>query len=75
VLPTGTGLCRLQASPDFLVVGDYPPQQSWDICRSAPSQTDRDRMRTLPFPASDPLNGSGGALTRLWRPPQPEAAA
>lgn len=67
VLPTGTGHCRLQASPDFLVVGAYPPRQSWDICRSAPSQTERDRMRTLPFPASDPLSGSGGALTRLWR--------
>jgi uncharacterized protein YjlB len=75
VLPTGTGHCRIQASPDFLVIGAYPPKQSWDICRSAPSQTERDRMHTLPFPASDPLSGSGGPLTRLWRPTQPEPAA
>lgn len=68
VLPTGTGHCRLQASSDFLVVGAYPPNQSWDICRSAPSQVERDRMQTLPFPESDPLHGSGGPLTRLWRP-------
>ena len=70
VLPTGTGHCRLKASSDFLVIGAYPPKQSWDICRSAPSQTERDRMRTLPFPASDPVAGSGGPLTRLWRPAQ-----
>lgn len=66
VLPTGTGHCRMEASPDFLVVGAYPTKQSWDICRSSPSQSERDRMRTLPFPASDPLSGSAGPLTRLW---------
>lgn len=75
VLPTGTGHCRLQSSPEFLVVGAYPPHQSWDICRSAPSQFERERMRTLPFPLSDPLTGSGGALTRLWHPPLPGNSA
>jgi uncharacterized protein YjlB len=75
VLPTGTGHCRLHASSDFLVVGAYPPKQSWDICRSAPSQAERDRMRTLPFPADDPLTGSGGVLTKLWRLPTAESAA
>jgi uncharacterized protein YjlB len=68
LLPTGTGHCELQASPDFLVVGAYPRGQNWDICRSAPSPEAVERMRSLPFPASDPVFGSGGPMIRLWNP-------
>jgi uncharacterized protein YjlB len=67
VLPTGTGHCNLGSSDDFLVVGAYPPDQHWDICRRAPSDSDRERMRKLAFPASDPVSGASGALLRLWR--------
>jgi uncharacterized protein YjlB len=67
VLPTGTGHCNLGSSEDFLVVGAYPPDQHWDICRRAPTQTDQARMRQLGFPASDPVRGASGPLLNLWR--------
>lgn len=66
VLPAGTGHCRIDASSDYLVVGAYPPQQRFDICRDAPTAAMTREMRFLPFPASDPVAGAGGPLTRLW---------
>ena len=68
VLPTGTGHCRLEASADFSVVGAYPPDQNWDICRSAASPEAAQRMAKLPFPKSDPVGGPAGALMKLWQP-------
>ena len=67
LLPTGTGHCELKASSDFLVVGAYPPDQQWDICRSAPTPAAVGRMLNLPFPNSDPVFGRGGPMTTTWR--------
>jgi uncharacterized protein YjlB len=66
VLPTGTGHCKLDSSSDFLVVGAYPPEQAWDLCRAAPSPQAVQRMERLPFPNVDPVSGASGPLTKLW---------
>jgi uncharacterized protein YjlB len=67
VLPAGTGHCKVAADEHFLVIGAYPPNQHWDICRRAPDKETLARMSNLPFPASDPISGAKGELTRTWK--------
>ncbi len=66
LLPTGTGHCELSSTEDFLVIGAYPAGQHWDICRGQPNSAAVERMRTLPFPHSDPVHGADGPLLREW---------
>jgi uncharacterized protein YjlB len=67
LLPAGTGHCRLDASPDFLVIGAYPKGETWDICLTAPDAATLERMRKVVFPESDPVSGPDGALLKLWK--------
>lgn len=57
LLPAGTGHRCLGASDDFGVVGAYPLQQDWDVCRDAPDAQRLERIRTLPFPPEGPVGG------------------
>lgn len=67
VLPAGTGHKRIDASRDFLVVGAYPPGQEADIQTQAPTEEQLRTIKAIPLPATDPLEGPDGALTRFWR--------
>ena len=67
LLPAGTGHCNLGSSRDFLEVGAYPPGQDWDTCRKALAPAALNRLQVLPIPASDPVQGRAGALTRFWQ--------
>lgn len=66
VLPAGTGHCRTSASPDFLVVGAYPPNQTADIRTEAAGPIDLQTIRAVPLPLADPIEGIPGILTRAW---------
>jgi len=70
VLPAGTGHQRLIGSDDLLVIGAYPPEGTYNLCRGD-NPADRDRSLStipkVPVPASDPVLGKDGGLTMLWR--------
>jgi uncharacterized protein YjlB len=70
VLPAGTGHQRLSGSADLVVIGAYPPQGTYNLCRGD-NPTDREKaLTTIPhvqLPNSDPVGGKDGALTTLWR--------
>jgi uncharacterized protein YjlB len=69
VLPAGTGHQRLSSTTDLLVIGAYPPQGHYDLCRGTSVEHAR-ALTTIPLvppPQTDPLFGADGPLTRLWR--------
>lgn len=69
VLPAGTGHQCLAASPDLLVVGAYPPDGTFDLCRATPDAHARARttIPRVPPPKADPLYGADGPLIALWQ--------
>lgn len=70
VLPAGTGHQRLIGSDDFLVVGGYPPDGTYNLCRGDnPAERDKALVSIpkVPRPETDPVQGADGALQKLWR--------
>jgi uncharacterized protein YjlB len=71
ILPAGTGHQCLSASPDFSVVGAYPPGTKMQVTRPTPDNH-REALKTIPqvkLPKTDPVTGEDGALVRLWNRP------
>jgi uncharacterized protein YjlB len=69
VLPAGTGHQRIAASADLLVIGGYPGEGEYDLCRGSAREHARALVTIprVPLPRSDPLAGPDGPLMTLWR--------
>lgn len=69
VIPAGVGHKRLDASSDFTIVGGYPPGQSGAIACPGDIEVDEaaERIAALELPATDPVFGREGPLTKRWR--------
>jgi len=69
ILPAGTGHQRLTQSPDLVVIGAYPPNGKYNLCRG--SKADRTKalatIPKVPQPETDPVFGAEGPLMTLWR--------
>jgi uncharacterized protein YjlB len=68
VLPAGTGHFNAGSSADLLVVGAYPNGMRWDLRRGDPAERAEvlANIAAVPLPETDPVDGAGGPLTKLW---------
>ncbi|MFW5748680.1 MAG: cupin domain-containing protein [Chloroflexota bacterium] len=68
VIPAGVGHCRVEASPDFQVVGAYPDGQNWDLRTTDPDERAQaiENIRQVPLPHQDPVMGEEGPLITHW---------
>ena len=69
VLPAGTGHQCLTASPNLVVVGAYPPNGTYNLCRGSKAEHAKAlaSIPKVPQPATDPVFGPKGPLMALWR--------
>jgi uncharacterized protein YjlB len=68
VLPAGTGHRLIEASRNFLVVGAYPKDGTYDECTDTRERPDAiKRIARVRRPDRDPVYGVKGHLMRLWR--------
>jgi uncharacterized protein YjlB len=68
VLPAGTGHRLIDASRNFLVVGAYPKEGTYDECTDTRECRDAaKRVAKVRKPSKDPVYGKSGPLTWLWR--------
>lgn len=68
VLPAGTGHRLIESSRDFLVVGAYPQDGTYDECTDTKERPDAiKRIAKVRKPKTDPVLGRGGPLLKSWR--------
>ncbi len=69
VIPAGVGHKNLGSSADFGVVGAYPPDQDWDLCRDTRNDGEKivATIADVPKPPTDPFFGESGPLIDHWK--------
>jgi uncharacterized protein YjlB len=69
VLPAGTGHQRLSQTPDLVVIGAYPPNGQYNLCRGSKAEHALALavIPNVPPPEADPVFGPEGPLLALWR--------
>jgi uncharacterized protein YjlB len=69
ILPAGTGHQRLKHSQDLVVIGAYPPNGTYNLCRGSKAEHAEALacIPNVPRPATDPVFGADGPLIALWR--------
>ena len=73
-IPAGVAHRRLSGSPDFQVVGAYPPDQDGTIVRAGamPIEAVRRAIDSLAVPDVDPLSGDRPGRLSGWWPRRPD---
>jgi uncharacterized protein YjlB len=68
ILPAGTGHQLLNQSQELVVIGAYPPNGKYDLCRGSKAEHAKAlaSIRNVPRPATDPVFGPQGPLIALW---------
>jgi uncharacterized protein YjlB len=69
VLPAGTAHKLIDASPDFALVGAYPPEQRPDMLYGKPGERPGadERIAKVPMPDTDPVLWHQGGLLDAWQ--------
>ena len=69
ILPAGTGHQGLFASPGLSVIGAYPPNGVFNLCRASKAARVKalQDIPNVPRPEVDPVFGAKGPLLALWR--------
>jgi uncharacterized protein YjlB len=69
ILPAGTGHQLLAHRGELVVIGAYPPNGTYDLCRASKAEHDRAlaAIANVPLPPTDPVFGPSGPLMKLWR--------
>jgi uncharacterized protein YjlB len=70
ILPAGTGHQCLTQTPTLVVIGAYPKNGTYNLCRASKAEHAKAlaTIPKVPLPATDPAFGLQGPLMTLWRP-------